>query len=149
MPDYCDRFIGNFEEEYFTPEIGTIIRGVKRVYMAYKTAPSITQLVDTIIPNICKNDEDKIEAAVDALQEAEFADLPTETDGFYDWVVDETKTFIKRKRLEHALIKCVDLMESNNIEEAISVVMEANNIIFDESLGLKVEWIICQLQAKL
>ena len=136
LPDYCDKFIDKMHEDYFSEEVGRIIKGIKRVYMACKTSPSTKQLMDTIIPKVCKDDDEKIEECIDTLQEAEFADLPTESDGFYDWIVEETKTFIKRSRLEKGLVKCVELIEQNKLTEAVDEIIKANDIIFDDSLGI-------------
>ncbi len=136
LPDFCDKFIDKMHEDYFSVEIGRIIRGIKRVYMACKTSPTTKQLIDTIIPKICKDDDQKIEESVDALQEAEFSDIPTQTDAFYDWIVEETKTFIKRSRLETGLVNCVKLIEDGKLEEAVDVIIKANDIVFDDSLGI-------------
>ena len=136
LPDFCDKFIDKMQEDYFSAEVGRIIRGIKRVYMACKTAPSTRQLMDTIIPKVCKGDDEKTEECIDALQEAEFADLPTESDGFYEWIVEETKTFVKRSRLEMGLVHCVELMEKGKLEEAVDIIIKANDVVFDDSLGI-------------
>jgi hypothetical protein len=136
LPDFCDKFIDKMHESYFSEDVGRIIKGIKRVYMACKTSPSTNQLIDTIIPKICKGDEELIEQSIDTLQQAEFSDLPTQSEGFYDWIVEETKTFIKRSRLEQGLVRCVELMEQSKLDEAVDVILKANDVVFDESLGI-------------
>jgi replicative DNA helicase len=122
-------------EDFFTPSVSKIIRGLRRVYLTHKKCPTVRQLIDIIIPKICKDDESQIEECIDTIQEAEYCELPTKTDEFYDWLQDETQRFIKRSTLEHALVKCVELMEKDKIDEAIDLITKANNVSFDDDLG--------------
>jgi len=136
LPEFADKYLEKMHQDYFSPSVGRVIKGMKRVYMAHKTCPSLKQLIDTIIPKVCKDNEEEAEESIDSLQEAEYCDLPTSTEGFYDWLQEETQEFIKRSRLEMALVKCVELMEQNKNDEAVNEILKANEISFDDSLGI-------------
>lgn len=136
MPDYAAKYIDKMEEAYFSPAVGRVVRGIKRVWMSHKKCPTNKLLIDVILPKVCKGDEVACEESIDMLQESEFCSLPKGCEEFYDWLVDETKKFIKRSRIELALVKCVELMDQQKMDAAIQEIINANNISFDESLGL-------------
>jgi hypothetical protein len=127
MPDYASKYIDKMEEAYFSPAVGRVIRGIKRVWMAHKKCPTNKMLCDMILPKVCRGDEVACEESID---------MPSDSGEFYDWLVDETKKFIKRSRIEMALVKCVELMDSNKMDAAVQEIINANNVSFDESLGL-------------
>lgn len=133
LSDYCSKFIEKVQPSSFSPEVAPIVKSIKIYYAKYNKAPTIQVLCDHMLPKAYKGDESLIEYGTDVLVEAR--ELPFSNDNSYDFLVDETKKFIKRSAIEDAIIEAMSLVESGKMDEAVSLITEANAISFDESLG--------------
>lgn len=136
FPDYANKFLEKFEREYFSEEAGTIIRAMRVYHEKYHKIPSITLFCDTILPRFgaCKKNPELLDRCEDFISTV--LNLNIEKDKFFDYLCDETKEFIKNKRMENALMTLVNLMEDGKRDEAIKTLLDAANVHFDESLGL-------------
>lgn len=133
MPDYTAKYIEKLDRVYFSEYVGMILRCVQVYHIKYKKTPSIEILCDKLIPRICKNDDDIIEQCEDIVISVKT--LSFDTSDFFDWISDETKDFIRRKRIEIALINAVEMVEHGKLDQATQTIIEASNIVFDDTLG--------------
>lgn len=131
--DYCSKFIEKIQPSDFSIETSPIIRVIKQYYAKYNKPPTVDVICDHGLPKIHKYDENKITASTDILIEAKL--IPFEKENSYDFLVDETKKFIKRSAIERALMQSLPLVQEGKMDQAVAIINEANSITFDDSLG--------------
>jgi replicative DNA helicase len=132
ISDYLAKFNDKVDPNSFIPELQPVIKLVKLFYAKYSKAPTAEQLIDVILPRNLK-DEEKVADAEGFILEA--LSLKFEKQD-YNWLVDETVGFIKKNAMEDALMSAYDLIKNGNMDDAVKVVQQANNLVVDEDLGL-------------
>ena len=132
--DYCSKFIEKVQPSAFSPEVGPIVKAIKQFYAKYNKPPSVEILCDKALPKFFNDDKEMIEYASDILVDAKLLNFDKEN--YFDYLVDETKSFIKRSAIENALMEAMPLVERGKMDEAVGLIAEANAINFDDSLGL-------------
>lgn len=133
--DYAAKFIDKLNPSYFIPEISPVIKGIKSYYLKYNKVPPTAVLFDKALPQIFKNDENKIQIAEDIIQSAMSIEIDKED--FFDWLVDETKSFIRNKAMENGFMNAVNRWEeTKDIDVAVKIINDAASINFDDDLGL-------------
>lgn len=137
--DYAAKFIDKVQPDSFSQEVGPIIKAIRQFYLKYQKSPSMEILCDKALPKYYRNDEERIEQAESILQEA--VAIKFERKDYYDWLIDETKTFIKKNALLDAMMEAVNLIEKDRDNDdlrnqAVQLVLKANSISFDDDLGL-------------
>lgn len=133
--NFCTKFIHLLDESYFSFECSCILRCIKKFYERYQTTPSVKQIINTLLPKLLKNDEEKIEQCIHCLNEAVFMEK-SESELKTNWLIDETKTFIKMSRIKKALSKSIEFVEKGDPDTAVNILLKATEIHFDEDLGL-------------
>ncbi len=136
--DYAIKYQDKLEIDFFYDQnVKVLLKAIKKYYFKYSRIPSIEQLITTCIKDILVENPERISAAEDTLQSITV--LESNRDDFYKWLEDETKIFIKTKRIENALMAAMPLMnkgDHENIEEAVKLINDANSVSFDDTLGL-------------
>lgn len=130
---YSAKFLDKLEHKFFEEPIGRVIHVIDRFYATYNKIPTIDQITQALLPKYLKNDTESIDSCIDSIQQCRSLD---DVKDFSSWVSDETKTFIKRKKLETAMVDAVNLMEKGHMDEAVARVMKVMEINFDDNLGL-------------
>ena len=62
--------------------------------------------------------------------------VPDLNDGHYDWFLEEFESFIKRRELERAVLKCADLIEKGEGEQVEKVIKDAVQISLQKDIGI-------------
>jgi hypothetical protein len=132
--DYLARFIDKIDVKFFSRHSSTVVKAIQQFYIKYHKKPSVQILCDTEIPSILNKKVDGVQPCVDILTSASL--LKFDKEDYFDWLTELTKEFIQQKRIELALVDCINLMEKGNRQEAIKKVLDASTVNFDESLGL-------------
>jgi len=130
---YSAKYLDKLEHKFFEEPVGRVIHVIDRFYATYNKIPTIDQITQALLPKYLKNDAESVDACIDVIQQCRALD---DVKDFSTWVSDETKTFIKRKKLETAMVDAVNLMEKGNMDEAVARVMKVMEINFDDNLGL-------------
>ena len=131
--DYCSKYIDKVQPSSFCPEVGPIIKGIKKYYTKYDKAPSVEILCDHALPKLFAGDKDLIEYATDVIIEAK--ELNFDKENYYDFLVDETQSFIQRTAIENALMEALPLVENGEMDAAVALINQANSLNFDDNLG--------------
>jgi hypothetical protein len=132
--DFLARFIDKIDYKFFTKGAAVVVKAVQQFYVKHHKKPSIQILCDTEIPQILAKKPEHIQQCIDVITTASL--IKFDKEDYYDWLGELTKEFIQEKRIELALVECVNLMEAGKRQEAIKKVIDASHINFDESLGL-------------
>jgi KaiC/GvpD/RAD55 family RecA-like ATPase len=132
--DYAMKYMSKLEDDFFSEHIKLLMQTIKAYYLKYSKIPNIRTLIDVILPKVTKNRPERLDDCIDVLQSIMTMDC--NKDDFYKWLEDETRVFIKNKRLEDALIKSMPLLSANNVDEAVRLINQAASVTFDDNLGL-------------
>jgi len=134
LQDYTVKFIDIIKPDHFSIEAQPIVKMIRSFYFKYRKSPSPEILLDNLLPKLFNNDQAKIDSAEELVQNclAVFVD----TEKFYDFLVEETISFIKFNSMQQALMESVGLISQGKMQEAVKLVNEASNISFDDNLGL-------------
>jgi len=130
---YTAKYLDKLEHKFFEDSVGKVIHVIDRFYAVYNKIPTIDQITQSLLPKYLKNDQERIDECIDSIQQCRSLD---DVKDFATWVSDETKVFIKRKKLEAAMVDAVHLMEEGKMDEAVSRVMKVTEINFDDNLGI-------------
>ena len=133
MPDYTSKYIEKLDMNFFSQHAGLILKCIQVWHMKYKKVPSTEILCDKLLPKACKEDTEMVDSCESLIFDVK--SLQTNVTDFYEWLADETKNFIRTKRIQIALVDAVDMVEKGKINEATQVIIKASNIVFDETLG--------------
>lgn len=131
--DFCSKFIEKVQPTAFSPEVGPIVKAIKQYHGKYNKSPPIDVLCDHALPKVYRGDEKLIDYGTDLLIEAK--QMQFDKENAYDFLVDETKNFIKRSAIENALMEAMPLVTEGKMDEAVGLIAKANSINFDDSLG--------------
>lgn len=132
--DYASKYLDKLESGFFSEDVKFLIKCIKAYHNKYAKVPNIVTLSDVLLPKVLKDDTNRLESCTDILQSITALDI--NANDFYKWLEDETKEFIKAKRMEDALIKSMPLLSNNNIDEAVKLITQAAAVNFDDNLGL-------------
>jgi len=132
--DYLARFIDKIDYKFFNQSAGEVVKAVQQFYVKHHKKPSVQILCDTELPQLLAKKPENLQECVDIITTSSL--IKFDKEDYFDWLSELTKEFIIQKRIELALIDCINLMEDGNSKEAIRKVIEASNVNFDESLGL-------------
>ena len=132
--DFLARFIDKIDYKFFTKGSAVVVKAVQQFYVKHHKKPSIQILCDTELPQILAKKPEHIQQCVDVITTASL--IKFEREDYFDWLNELAKEFIQQKRIELALVECINLMEVGKRQEAIKKVIDASHINFDESLGL-------------
>lgn len=134
IEDYAAKYIDKINPAHFSPEMYPIIKGIQKFFLKNYKVPSVSILIDRVLPIFTKNDSELQQKCEDIIQSA--MTLEYKKNDFYDWLKSETNDFIKKERVTSALMMSVDLVGNGKLEEAKKLMDEAYQINFDDSLGL-------------
>lgn len=132
--DYAAKYLDKLDPRFFSENVKIIVKCVKAYYTKYAKIPNIVSLSDVILPQVLREQPERLASCDDVLQSISAVDM--NAGDFYKWLEDETKNFIKYKRLEDALLRSMPLLKDNNVEEAVKLINEAAAVNFDDNLGL-------------
>lgn len=132
---FCRSYIDKLTNEVFSPKSQDLLRGVRAFFKKYNRAPSPKILEDKVLPTVCKRSDKRCRQAMDVLTNAMTLDVDVATE--YDWICDETKKFIKTKRIINAVVEVTDLIQEHKHDEILATMEEAFQISFDESIGIE------------
>lgn len=132
--DYAAKYIDKLDSSLFSPDMVPVISIIKKFYAKYQKSPNVAILMDNYIPKYMKGDVSKIEKCEEIIQNSLALDFSK--DSFYEFLVDETRNFVKYKGVQNALVASVTLFQENKIDEAVKKLLEATNVSFDDDLGL-------------
>jgi len=134
--DFTAKFLDKANKDFFSPEIQPSILALKKYYNKYNKLPSIEQMCDNFLPQICKDDNLR-EMAEQAIQDAIAISFDQKDyEEHYEWLISETKEFILEKNIELALMESVELLQSGKKYDAVKRIIDANNMNFDEDIGV-------------
>lgn len=136
--DYVSKFIDKFKQEYFSADVAPTILVIKKYFIKYQKLPTVQLICDTFLDQVCKNDKQLKDSAVEAIEEA--MSIPfaqKEYEEHYDWLISMSKEWIVDKSVECALQQAADLYQKGKRSEAVQKVLEASHINFDEDVGLE------------
>jgi replicative DNA helicase len=132
---YCRSYVSKLSNDLFSIKSQDLVKGIRSFFNKYKKLPSPKILEDKVIPVICKNDKMRINQAMDCLSDIMAIDVNIADS--YEWLCDETKKFIKTKRIINAFVECSDLLEEHKHEEIYKIMKSAFEISFDETMGIE------------
>jgi replicative DNA helicase len=134
IQDYTVKFIDVIKTDHFSAATQPIVRMIRGFYLKHRKSPSPEILIDILLPKLFNGDQEKVDKAEEVIQNALSATIDKEK--FYDFLVDETKNFIKFNSMQLALMESVDLIAQGKMSEAVKKVNDASNLSFDDNLGL-------------
>jgi replicative DNA helicase len=132
---YCRFFFSKLGHDLFSERTKQVVIAILRYFNKYSKVPTIQILEDNVLPAICGKNEDQLEVAKEALQNASTIEFDFAEQ--YEWLKDETKKFVKTRRIMNAIIQSVDLLEQGKDEEIVTIMERAFQVDFDESLGIE------------
>jgi KaiC/GvpD/RAD55 family RecA-like ATPase len=134
IDEYASKYIDKISPSHFSPELQPIIKGIQKFYLKNMKIPTVGILVDRVLPIMVKDDLELREKCEDIIQSS--MTIEFKKNDFYDWLKTETNEYIKKKRVEDAMMKIVGMVADGKLDEAKKVLDEAYQINFDENLGL-------------
>lgn len=136
FPDYAARFLEKLDKDFFSDEGAAIVRTLQTFHNKYSKIPSLGILCDKELPKFkpCSKNPEFLSDCEEYVHSV--VSLKVDKDKFYEYLCDETKQFIKTKRIENSLVELVQLMDQGKTDEAVKAVLDAASVHFDESLGL-------------
>ena len=135
--DYLSRFVDKIDHRFFSEKpMGMVFKATQLYFLKYSKKPTLEMLCDVMIPQMCDSYKkpEYISHCVELLQTVSL--IKFEKEDYFDWLSEITKDYIQTKRIELALIDCVDLMDKGRKQEAIKKIIDASHVSFDETL----EW---------
>jgi replicative DNA helicase len=134
--DYLSRFVDKIDHRFFSEKpMGMVFKATQLYFLKYSKKPTLEMLCDVMIPQMCDSYKkpEYISHCVELLQTVSL--IKFEKEDYFDWLSEITKDYIQTKRIELALIDCVDLMDKGRKQEAIKKIIDASHVSFDETLG--------------
>ena len=135
--EYVGMFISHMEPDYFNLNASRIIQCFKKFYARFSKRPTkdiMFQMLEKQFP-----DPETLSPVEDYLADCFLIEHKTD-DGtlFLDWVSEESKTYIKYKAIEAAVIESVDSLRDMETcpEQVISNILKCTEISFDDDLGI-------------
>jgi KaiC/GvpD/RAD55 family RecA-like ATPase len=132
--DYAMKYMDKLEDAFFSEQTKLLLKIIKAYHLKYCKIPNVRTMIDVLLPQNTKKCPEKLDDYIDILQSIMTMDCAK--DDFYKWLEDETRVFIKNKRLEDALMKSMPLLSANNVDEAVRLINQAASVTFDDNLGL-------------
>lgn len=135
VSDYLMKFADKVDPKTFVPELQPVVMAIKQHFMMYTKAPTVESLVEVTLPKLFKGKggAERVQMSKDFIAEALALEIGKDD---YPWLIDQTITFIKRNALEDAIMVAINEVKEGNMDKAVSLVQEANNLIVDDDLGL-------------
>lgn len=130
---FCRNFVTKMSSDMFSNRTQDIVKGVIGYFNKYSKTPTLAILEDNILPKIHKNDATRKATAEETISTIGAIDY-TISDG-QDWILDETKKFIRTRKIMNAIVTCADLVNDHKHEEIVSIMEKAFQVNFDESFG--------------
>jgi len=134
MSDYAARFIDLIDPTHFSVAAQPSIKVTKAFFAKYRKCPTPAILLDNLLPKYHGGKEDDLKKSDEIIQSALAITISKEN--FYDFLVEETKTFIKYNKIQFALMESVELVNQGKMDEAVKKINESSNLNFDDNLGL-------------
>lgn len=134
IQDYAVKFVDIINPDHFSVGAQPIVKMIRSFFMKYRKSPSPEILIDNLLKKLFRGDEKKLSECEEIIQNCLCVIVDKEK--FYDFLIDETKNFIKFNSMQQALMESVVLIEQGKMAEAVKKVNDASNISFDDDLGL-------------
>jgi hypothetical protein len=132
--DYLSRFVDKMDPRFFSEvPMNMIFKAIRFYYLKYSKRPTLAILCDIAVPQICEKKPEYLSHCLELLNNVGI--IKFDREDYYDWLSEITKDYIQTKRIELALIDCVDLMDQGKKQEAIKKIIDASHVSFDETLG--------------
>ena len=135
--DFVSRFADKLKADYFTNDAAPIVVCIRNYFLTHAKIPTPEMIIDHFLDKVCKGNEDLKQAAVNVMQEA--LSVPFEKAEYaehYDWLISKTKEWIISKSVENALMDAADLYRKGKPQQAVSRILDASHINFDDDAGL-------------
>lgn len=130
---FCQKFNSKIRSDLFSSKAQDIIKGVLGFFNKYGKPPTYSILKDKVLPQVCKKTQNDISDSIGYLKSVKTLEFNYGEQS--EWLGEETKKFIKTRRIMNAIVSCVDLIEKHKHDEVVSVMEDAFQVNFDESLG--------------
>lgn len=135
-PSYARQFIDKLTPNIFSEKYKGIIAGIAAYYRKAYQIPSCIILEQMILPKVYKGDQEKIDAAIQEIENINT--IQVDQSEMNQFLAEETKKFVKNRRVMNAIGQVVDLLGSNeDHEKIVSILDDAYRINFDDSLGIE------------
>ncbi len=134
IQDYSVRFVDIIKTDHFSESAQPVVKMIKAFYAKYRKTPNAEILLDNLLPKLFSGDESRMKKA-DELVQSSLA-ITVNKESFYDFLIEETKNFIKFNSIKLALMESIDLVEAGKMDEAVKRINESSNLNFDDNLGL-------------
>lgn len=134
--EYFRSVIKNIKEDHFDDGRSDIVVMVKDYFRTYDNIPTYDIIKSTLQKTKDKINKEKLKLIVSSLHKAKSLERSDD-----NWLLDETKTFVKNKSVEELLFSGADYLENNKGKDTIEGIHKRmENIVgmsWDENLGIE------------
>lgn len=131
---YLRTYVSKFDHKLFSPVCSQIYKIIAAHFKKYSSMPTLRVIDDIYLPKAIKNEVER-EKVHDVLQTC--STIPEIKGNEYDVLVEETKKFIKKRKIMNCVIECFQKIEEGKEEEVEEIYEEAFKFDFDDSLGIE------------
>jgi replicative DNA helicase len=132
--EYLRFYSSRITHELFSYSSGVIVKAILIFYKKYSKLPPIKILEDKAIPQLCKNPDEQ-QKCIDILNNISI--LNFDINSALEWLHEETKKYIKTKRIMNAVVEAFPKIEEGKADEVASIMEKAFRISFEENLGIE------------
>lgn len=131
---YLRNYVNKFDKSLFSPSCAIIYKIIEIHFKKYSCIATPRVISDVYLPKAVKNDveREKIKNVLDTCTV-----VPEVLGSEYAVLIEETKKFIKKRRIMNCVIECFQKIEEGKEEEVEQIYEEAFKFDFDETLGIE------------